>query len=294
MRPLEPERDTGDVIALWERTLGDRWPVRGAQLRAVLHAGYCVEVDGRIAGAVAIDPQGSLPFLIVEPELQRRGIGSALNEAAIGHLGGLGLETARLGAGGSAYLWPGVPRDLPGADGFFFRRSWAPDGLAGDLLLDLVRFRPARETADRAASAGIGFALAAAADAADILAYEEREHPGWTRFFRRHLDEDPGTILIGRDRGGVVVAALLMEIPPRSGPAWSRMLGDDVAEIGCVGVAAARNGEGIGAALMSVASAHVLEKGARAAYVGYVVRFTFYERLGYRLWREYRMASRTL
>ena len=138
------------------------------------------------------------------------------------------------------------------------------------------------------------FSPAVAGDAADVLAYEEREHPNWVQFFRAHFAGDPGTALVGRDRTGAVVAALLMEIPPRHPFRWSRMLGDDVAEIACVGVAAGRNGEGIGTALMSVATAHVRDAGMRAAFVGWTARWSFYERLGYRLWREYRMASRTL
>ena len=294
VRELDPRQDADAVIALWDRALGEHWPARPERLRAVIREGYGVDAHGRLAGAVSVDPRGSVPFLVVDPELHRQGIGSALNIAAVERLAGLGIEEARLGAGGDEYVWPGIPRDLPEVEGFFFRRGWALEGLSGDLVLDLARYEPSREVLARAAAAGVTFELARAGDAADVIAYEEREHPNWVRFFRRSLAHDPRSVLVGRDASGAVVAALLMELPPGRAPAWSRMLGDDVAEIGCVGVAAARNGEGIGTALMSVANAHVRDAGFRAAWVGYVTRFSFYERLGYRLWREYRMASRTL
>lgn len=293
-RALDTRQDADAVVALWDRALGEHWPVRPERLRAVIRAGYGVDADGRLAGAVCIDPKGSVPFLVVDRELHGHGIGSALNVAAVEHLGRLGLQGARLGAGGDEYVWPGIPRDLPEVEGFFFRRGWALEGLSGDLLLDLARYEPSREAVARATAAGVTFHLAGPEDAASVLAYEEREHPNWVRFFRRNLADDPRSVLFGRDRTGAVVAALLMELPPKRAPYWSRVLGADVAEIGCVGVAAARNGERIGTALMSVANAHVRDLGFRAAWVGYVTRFSFYERLGYRLWREYRMASRTL
>jgi predicted N-acetyltransferase YhbS len=70
------------------------------------------------------------------------------------------------------------------------------------------------------------------------------------------------------------------------------MLGDRAASIGCVGVAAARDGHGIGTALVASGAEILRDRGARVCHISWTTRASFYESLGYRRWRSYRMYRR--
>jgi len=74
---------------------------------------------------------------------------------------------------------------------------------------------------------------------------------------------------------------------------WKAILGDPLGEIGCVGVAAARHGQGIGSAMMVRAAGILKQRGVASIHIGWVYRVNFYRRLGYDLWRAFDMSSRT-
>lgn len=289
IRALDPEHDGNPIVALWERAL-PTWPIPRDRLLAATTAGHVVEDRGRLLGAIARQPTG-IGYLMVDPEMRRRGIGTALHDATVADLVRQGLGRAVLGWGGRPYIWPGIPRDLAGAERFFASRGWIMGHVSADLTQDVASYTAPKDMLDRAGAAGVRFALCGPGDAADVVAYEEREHPNWTPFFQDIVRTDPASILIARDGQGAVVAALLMEMPPRYTCRWSTMLGTDAAEIGCVGVAAHRNAEGIGTALMALATERVRDAGASVAYLSWTVRSSFYGRLGYRVWREYQMSE---
>lgn len=291
-RPLDTSRDADQLVSLWQRAL-PTWPIPRDRLLAATKAGHVVKVNGRLLGAVAVQPAG-IAYIAVDPQMRDRGIGSTLHDAAIASLAEQGTARPVLGWGGRPHIWPGIPRDLPGAERFFARRGWAMRHVSADLVQDLATYTRPREALERASAAGVTFALCRPGDAAAVVAYEGRAHPNWVPFFSERLASDPGSILLGRDGSGSIVAALLMEIPPRYTCFWSTLLGEDAAEIGCVGVAAHRNGEGIGTALMVLATEHVRDVGARVAYLSWTVRWSFYARVGYRAWREYQQAERPL
>jgi predicted N-acetyltransferase YhbS len=70
------------------------------------------------------------------------------------------------------------------------------------------------------------------------------------------------------------------------------LLGPAAGTIGCVGVAAARQGEGIGTALVARASETLRDAGTRTCHIGWTTRESFYRRAGYRPWRRYAMFTR--
>ena len=95
IQPYDPERDSAAVFELWQRTLGQEWPLTPALFQQVIgHAdtararGHFVAVEeSAIVGFIATqaqlshgstNPQGNIVALYVAPEARRRGIGSAL------------------------------------------------------------------------------------------------------------------------------------------------------------------------------------------------------------------------
>jgi ribosomal protein S18 acetylase RimI-like enzyme len=143
--------------------------------------------------------------------------------------------------------------------------------------------------AERAARAGTSLEVTAAADRAEVLAFEAATFPSWLGWFRR----DDAPLLAARDRAGAIVGTLLFRGPPDA-TIYTPLLGPDAGTIGCVGVAPAARGAGVGSAMVVRASELLRDAGTGACHIGWVERERFYARAGYRPWRRYHMASRSL
>jgi len=318
IRPLDPEWDRPLLERLWEAALGSVWPLTPGALDLVKeglvaergdggnhsesgpgetdragHGLAAVAADpvdraGRGVGVVAVDPAGSIPLLVVDPAYQRRGVGTRLLEAGMARLGRLGATTVALGSGGSDYIWPGVPDDLPGAVGFFRARGWGFDHTVIDLVADLRGYDAPAGVGDRAGRAGVSIQVMKAPERAEVMAFEAATFPAWVGWFER-LDS---SVLVARDRAGAVAGTLLFR-GPLGATIYEPLLGPDAGTIGCVGVAAPARGAGVGSAMVARASELLRDAGTRACHIGWTRRERFYTRVGYSPWRRYHMARRT-
>ena len=287
LRDVHPSADRAALERLCHVALAPAWPLLPDGLDLV-RAGLVAEQDGDVAGAVAIDLAGSILHLLVDPNWQRRGIGTTLLESATSRLWAAGVRRVHLGSGGQGYIWPGVPADLPAAVQFFESRGWMWDHRVTDLTADLHGYVAPDGVRERLAAAGMRVAVAEPGDLAEALAFEQRHFPEWLRFF----EEGRESVLLARDARGELVGSLLFTGPGRCSVFWP-MLGDDMATIGCVGVAEPARRAGIGSAMVVQASELLSDAGARMCHIGWVWLPAFYERLGYRRWRDYLMANRS-
>jgi GNAT superfamily N-acetyltransferase len=288
-RPLDPSRDRQKLFELWDLTVGTEWPVHADALMAATPLGFVFETAERFIGAVAFDDTGAISYVIVDPSWRRQGVGRALHDAVVAHFAS---APPQWHLGGQRSIWPGVPTNLPDAQPFFTKLGWQFGHTVVDMTMPTAGFAIDPALTARAAAAGVKFGYAKKGDASDVLEYESREHAVWVPYYRSRFPDEPGSVLLARDRSGTIVGALLIDLPPRHRGRWSRILGEDTAEIGCVGVAASVNGQGIGTALVAEATEIVKKAGAATAYLAWTSRITFYGRLGYTVWREYRSASR--
>jgi ribosomal protein S18 acetylase RimI-like enzyme len=262
---------------------------------------YFIACQGdRITGFVAaqIDrghpESATIMALLVDPQLQRRGIGTALLAAALAHLQACGATRVQLG-GGYSYFWPGVPDNLPAARPFFQACGWDFDETCYDLA---QRMQDYRGSDDLAADSVIE--LATAADGPALLEFERREFRHWLSAFEATVEVgDFHDLLIARDPANRAIVGSLILYSPLAHPGrvdgfWKAILGDPLGEIGCVGVAEAAQGRGIGTAMVARASEILKQRGVAAIHIGWVFRVNFYGRLGYTKWRAYDMSWRNL
>jgi GNAT superfamily N-acetyltransferase len=230
---------------------------------------------------------GSIPLILVDPGYQRRGIGTGLLDAAVARVRTGTASKVTAGSGGAAYIWPGVPRDLPAAVGFFASRGWRHTHDTLDMVTDLAAYRPPPGAAGRAARSGVTITLAAGDDLAAVRAFEAAAFPSWARWFAAARPEH---ILLARTRSGAIAGTLLLE-GPGADTVFTPMLGPAAGTIGCVGVATPLHGQGIGTALVVRASQILSQTGVRACHIGWTTRESFYRRAGYQPWRRYAMYS---
>jgi GNAT superfamily N-acetyltransferase len=195
-----------------------------------------------------------------------------------------GAQEVRAGSGGRCYIWPGVPRDLPGAVAFFTAQGWRHSDDTLDLVADLAGYQPPAAAVRRAAGAGVSLALASGGDLAEVLAFEAATYPQWARSFGASKEG----ILIARDSGGKIAGTLLLD-GPGADTVFAPMLGAAAGTIGCVGVAPPLQGRGIGTALVTRASQLLSQAGTRTCHIGWASSEAFYRCAGYQPWRRYAM-----
>jgi len=245
IRPYAQAADREWARGLWVAAMPSWWPLLPAGI-AMIADGLVAESGAGPVGLAAVDLAGSIPLILVHPACQGRGIGTGLLAAALDLLRAGGAREVTAGSGGSDYIWPGVPSDLPAAVAFFTARGWRHSHDTLDLVADLAGYRPPAAAAERVASAGVSLALASEGDLAEVVAFEAAAFPQWVHWFAGGQED----VLIARDSAGTIAGALLLD-GLGADTVFAPMLGPAAGTIGCVGVALPLQRRGIGTALVT-------------------------------------------
>ena len=320
IRDYNPNLDTRALLSLWQAALGDAWPMRDDLLRRQLtehrfyRAGdHLVAVAGeRVVGLVGtqVDRWGGVPadsrgggisVVLVHPDWQRRGVGSRLHEAALAHLRREGARELRLGGGGAYRFWPGIPTDLPGAHAFFSACGWPlePEQRSRDLVRDLTSFHVPPAMRARLTQERVTVRPARKDEADDVIAFEWEHFSGWAPGFVYMAElGDFQNMLVALDEEKGIVGALMLHTPSSrwltANITWQTVLGDALGGISAVGVAASERGRGIGIGMVAIGSQILRERGVGNCHIDWTNIVDFYGKLGYTVWREYWMSTRTL
>jgi beta-N-acetylhexosaminidase len=285
IRPYLSAADRPWVEEMWAAAMPPAWPVLRAGI-AALTDGLVAESGAGPVGFAAVDRAGSIPLILVQPRTQRRGVGTRLLAEAADVLRASEVTRVQAASGGSSYIWPGVPRDIPGAVAFFAARGWQHSHDVVDMIADLGSYQPQDLTRQCPAQPQISITRASPADTGAVLAFENSTFPSWVRWFQATEEH----ILTARDANADIAGTLLFD-GPGADTIFAWMLGPDVGTIGCVGVTPRLHGRGIGTALVVHASQLLSQAGTRACHVGWTTRESFYRRCGYQPWRRYAMLS---
>jgi GNAT superfamily N-acetyltransferase len=285
IRPYRPAADCPWVEELWAAAMPPAWPVLRAGI-AALTEGLVAESTAGPVGFAAVDRAGSIPLILVEPRTQRRGVGVQLLADAADVLRASEITRVHAGSGGSSYIWPGVPRDVPGTVAFLTACGWQYTHDVVDMIADLGSYQPPDLARQRDAQPQISLTGASPADTDEVLAFENSTFPSWVRWFQAAEEQ----ILTARDANAEIAGTLLFD-GPGADTVFASMLGPAVGTIGCVGVTPRLHGHGIGTALVVHASQLLSQAGTRACHIGWTTRESFYRRCGYQRWRRYAMLS---
>lgn len=288
IRPYRPAADCPWVEELWAAAMPQAWPVLRAGI-AALTEGLVAESGAGPVGFVAVDRAGSIPLILVQPRTQRRGVGTRLLAEAADVLRASEVTRVQVASGGSSYIWPGVPRDIPGAVAFFAARGWQHSHDVVDMIADLGSYQQPDLIRQRSAQPQISVTRASPDDIDAVLAFEHSTFPSWVRWFQAATKH----ILMARDANADIAGTLLLD-GPGAETVFAPMLGPAAGTIGCVGVTPLRHGHGIGTALVVRASQLLRQVGTRECHIGWTTRESFYRRCGYQPWRRYAMLSSAL
>ena len=310
--PYIPGREAEQVFELWQRNFGDRWPISLEVFREITEAVFAgvetynlvaTNAAGAVLGYLAsqvrprTDTEASILVLMVDPRLQRQGVGTRLLSAAVDRFRSEKIDTVHLGANAELAFWQGIPTYLPSAKPFFEKHGWEIYEKSYDLVGDLRRFRAPDWVIDRPRQHGVCIRTAKKEDIPALLEFLSSEFPDWRRWFVAEAD--------ARGTGGIVVAVRDDQVlgcmilkDTRStdwrGWQWQTLLGEDMGGIGAVGVARAHRRKGIGLAMVAEASRLLRDRGIRNCFVGWTWLIDWYGELDYKVWHEYWMARKFL
>lgn len=309
-RAYEPEQDELQVYELWQRTLGDSWPIPRETFHAITvdneayqPGDHIVAFDDRgIVGFVATQlPQrqnnlplrGKILVILLAPAYMGEGFGRELLDRAITALKQRGVGEIQLG-GGSIYFWQGVPTNLPSAWLFFEHLQWSEQERSFDLIGDLRDYVTPPEVYERL-HPGITVELARPDDREAILQFETAHFPGWLPFYERVLRHNGYTdIVVAKDaHEGIVGISSVLD--PRAAwwhydIRWLHMFTGKTGGIGPLGVAETMREQGIGLALAARVTEELRNRGFAKSYVGWTWLVDWYGKLGYKVWQEYIMS----
>ncbi|KAK9766983.1 hypothetical protein K7432_003531 [Basidiobolus ranarum] len=310
------ERDYKQVVKLWEATLGGKWPLSAERIAHILNKGsepyhFVVRENDTLIGFAATYQSpadrhkvqvGHLALILVSPERQQQGVGSALHNSAMVHLrSNKAIKSVQLG---STYprFFCGVPENLSEAVDFFQHRNWdLSSHSVYDLTQDITEYETPSYVTARMEKEGIWFGRITPSELWELYAFENQYFPYWLSTYKHHAElGDFQDLLVGRDGGpeGPIIAATVVYTANgshelRSDIPWQHesLLGANCGGMACVGVADEQRGRGIGIGIVAYANEVLQRRGVKVSYVDWVELVGFYGKTGYKAWREYKMSS---
>jgi len=304
------------VAALWESALGDTYAVSERVLfPRIMGRNTLMPGDGLVAmeseriigfGLLEIDrapicpgrPE-SVQALLIDPEYQRRGIGSLLLANLEDRLRGLGVTNVIAG-GGPWRFWTGIPEDLPAAAAFFTKHGYAANYEAIDMCGPLADFRLPDQATEYLAAAGAEVASCTLDEVGAVYDLLTREQPGWRGSFLALVTAgDVANVLLVK-RGAEIIGCI--QTYPRharlrgANVVWERRYGGNMGGFGAVLIAKAWRGRGLGVAMIQAAAQYVKDSGASCCYIDWTGRSLapFYGKVGAQICKVFGMYGKAV
>jgi GNAT superfamily N-acetyltransferase len=306
------------AVELWNRCLGASFPMRPALLqqnlfaepnfdpegsRAVLDGGRLVALIGVKRQQVAIGNEppsnrGWISVILVDPEVQGRGIGSGLLKEALAHLHRFSTADVQLGAD-TGNFFPGIPFECRQALDWFARRG----AKLGSPVCDLASYAIASFTHPPQAqecfrrSPTVAYRPATAADVESLRSFLATDFPGrWAWEIEEHLAKGGRLedIMVAVEEGQVLgFARIHCPESTRFGPAiyWAPLFPGRHGGLGPIGVAKSQRGRGIGLGLLSASIAELRDRGVESSVIDWTGLVRLYGLVGHRPWKWYTVAS---
>lgn len=316
-RIYDPLRDYAGIAELWRDTLGSAYPVTHRVLWPRIVGRHTLESgDGWVAcqgkrlvgfGLAELDRavltggiQASVQAILVAPEGQRQGIGTALLDRIEKRARAAGVDLIRPGSSCWRF-WTGIPEDLPGARAFFRRHGYQDDYAAVDLFGDLTPDTPDDRAGSVLENLGIEAESLTDLNLGAVYDFLSREQPSWRRSMLMMVEAgDLKNVLVFR-KGTEWVGSIQTYTPASryrgANVVWEGRYRPGLGGFGAVLIAKAWRGKGLGAALCQAAARHIRQAGATGCYIDWTNRTLsdkLYSKVGTSICTTFAMCSKKL
>jgi len=305
-----------DVAALWQRGLGDRYAVTERVLMPRIWKRPSYEPgDGVVAlegdrvvafgmneidrAPLALPPRAGVQAIVVDPDCQRQGVGSALLAELERLLVAAGYRETMVGAGLHRF-WSGVPDDLSVAGAFFEKNGYTHSYEAIDMVAPLNVFRIEDECLARLETHEVQAVPMTGDTLGVVYDFLTREAAGWRgSMLDLVMAGDMGNVLVFMCRG--LPIGCVQTYTPESrcrgaNVVWERRYGEDMGGFGAVLIAKAWRGKGLGTCLCQMAAQHIKDRGGSCCYIDWTSRnhVRLYGKIGATVCKSFGMWGKTL
>lgn len=316
--------DEPAVLNLWNECMGAQFPLDSAlfeqnvlrdahfdpeavwvaedgagNLLAYAHAKVCKEP----LGSAGMMPEqgwiGALAFLHSEQGLEAA---RSLVQTALNWLKAKGRKRVSYGSD-PAHLFPGVPVEQELHQQILQEAGFTlSEHVVVDLVRELADYRVPDEVETTLHNLREEYTIRSCTpdDVPALLRFLEQEFPGRWHYEtakRLEAEDTPRDILILTHNDEVVgFCHTFHRGSKRIGPSiyWRKLLGEAYGGLGPIGVAASTRGKGLGLALLCKGVEYVKQQGAGRMAIDWTDLVDFYGRIGFRVWKRYRAASRQI
>ena len=290
IRQYDPKLDAESVFKLWQENFGEHWPLELAIFNQIISSGdHFVETDNqKITGFIATQTTGEKASI-----LTIIGENKELLNFAIQYLKSKQVKQIQLGDGGNSYFWPGIPTNLPRLMNFFEANNWQFTEDSYDLVGDVHDY----QTPVNLGQAKIE--IATQKNIKNILEFENKNFPEWHSAYKHKADlGDFDDMFYAEDDDKKIAGTVFIfsadSYSAKEHQIWKQLLGEDMGGICCLGVREDMRKKGIGLAIAAYASEKLKVRKAGNVFVGYTWLVDWYGKLGYKIWRQYKMSWKQL
>ncbi|KAL2813164.1 acyl-CoA N-acyltransferase [Aspergillus granulosus] len=319
--PLDISTDLAEVTAVWHASLpGYAIPASSLQRLVPKPTAYNLvariapHAESKIVGFALTyqtpphhsGPSGYLSVLAVHPEHQNQGIGTALVSQILTFYRERYTPCNLILGSSFPRFWPGVPRELSDdVVRFFEKRGFRfrdPAMRSVDLYRGIQGFSMESEAGlyvSRASTGGFTFGVLGEDGYEECLEGQRRNfayNAAWVGMFETlNPKVHPSSVMVAFSPSGKQIGWTLMLAPdsPVLQENWALppLCGPGTGLIGCVGIDQDARGTGIGLALVSHAMADMRNRGIEGVFVDWVAMDGYYEKLGFEVWKMYRVGE---
>ncbi|GIV17223.1 MAG: acetyltransferase [Armatimonadota bacterium] len=316
--------DEPAVLELWNRCMGEQFPLdsalfkqnvlrdahfdpeavwvaedSGGNLLAYTHAKVCKEPLGSAGMMPDQGWIGALAFLPAEEGLQAA---RQLLHKAMDWLKAQGRKRVSYGSD-PAHFFPGVPAEQTLHQQLLQEVGFTiSEHVAVDLVRDLADYRVPAEVEQNLHNLREEYTIRSCTsdDIPALLRFLQKEFPGrWYYETAKRLEVEPAPRDILILTHGNEVAGFCHTFhrgSKRIGPSiyWRKLLGEAYGGLGPIGLAESTRGKGLGLALLCKGVEYVKLQGAQRMAIDWTDLVDFYGKIGFRVWKRYHPASRTL
>lgn len=305
------EEFIGEAVHLWNRVIGDRYPMREQLMKQntlqdhnLFREGSFVAVEpiqNRIVGFITVkrwqeqlaeiqmNPSvGWLQSLIVAPEYRRLGIGSTLLELAERSLIQSGIQWIKLGSD-PFHLFPGIPIEYGEVKDWFEKKGYVKRNQVHDLICHQNQATPLPHIE------GVTIRLLGLEDRERLISFLHYAFPGrWEYEAITYFDRGGSGrefVVFEKEENKEIIGFCRLNdaqspvIAPNT--YWAPLFEEELGGIGPLGIVREERKKGYGLEIVKSAIHFLQQRGIHRIVIDWTELTEFYGKLGYQVWRSY-------
>ncbi|SEC11857.1 GNAT family N-acetyltransferase [Paenibacillus sp. GP183] len=307
-----------EMCRLWNRELGDQFPMREQLLRQnsfldvnVLKEGSWLAIEetgGKVVGFVVAKlwqeqrdfvlgaGTGWIQVLLVDRGFRALGVGSELLNRAETALYERGVHKILIGRDPWHYF-PGIPKEYPHVRTWLETKGYQDDHRVEH---DLLATYDENSECTLPIQEGVSYRLLEKHEKGELLAFFLRCFPGrWEYEAIRYFElGGAGREFVVIEKEGRIIG--FCRINDSLSPTiaqnvyWSPLFDNELGGIGPLGVDREYQGRGYGLAVIQAGVHFLRERGIRHIVIDWTTLVSFYEKLNYRVWKVYDSYSKVV